>query len=500
MADVKVYTVQPRFEYGDRTGGWSFVDQLFSTGVDAVPAIGSIERDVYLAEAWKNEPTIAGAFTKWVEKAKTVDWKISGGRNAANFYSRVCSYAENGRGWDYLIDAGGFDYLATDKGFMTEMGRVLVDDDTKDELINLSPEDPNYDKVLDDNTVGAVGSIQHFDATRMVKIGFPDMEWRYFPEMGTPRSIPDENIIQVIPGASGRERLQGTGTCAMSRLYDAKQLMVGYLTFFRQEIGELPPELLIIINGQTADAIEDSYKKYKLAREQKGTDIYSGSWWIGTNDAANRVDAVIHNLKSANKSFSYGDFMEWWAKEIALNTGESVGDYWLMQHPGNTNTLMSVQAMKAEATGVGSFLQALERRINLWMLPQSVTFEFDNKNDEQDKRRAEIMGLNITNLKTLSEIGGENPVLAAEKLMELAVKWDILSPEMVQEDDLPTVVTSTMKELTQTKWIVTRDLEEYQVKPLLAEGSRDHEAALFVMNTLKDWYPDERTRQIASST
>ncbi|MHA2065737.1 MAG: hypothetical protein ACXABY_15275, partial [Candidatus Thorarchaeota archaeon] len=283
MAKPKIYSVQPRFKTGHRPGGWSLVDGIFRVGIGAdwqLPPYGTEVRDIYLAESWKNEPMIAGAFSTWVEKAQTTNWKVSGGRNNARLYANLFADADGSWGLHQGWCAG--DELYTDKGSMEELGRVTAR-----------------------STTGRVMGLSHLDSTRMVRLGKPGQTWRYYPELGKPVNIPDENIIQIMSQPQGRDRFRGYGYCAMSRLYDAKQLMLGYLTYFRQEIGDIPPELAVIINGLPASAVEDSLTKYKFDREGKGNSIYPKIWWLGNDDPSSQVSMSIHSLTVPNKSFSY---------------------------------------------------------------------------------------------------------------------------------------------------------------------------------------------------
>lgn len=494
MAKTKIYSVQPRFTQGALTGGWSYFEQIFGMGVD-LPAEGTLARESYLAHAWKNEPMTAGVFNKWVEKIQTVDWKIVGTRNNAKYYAEVFNDAENGRGWTHYC-AGSIDFLSTDKGECTELGRQAIDSNAIKVLyeppptnqIQIARERAKYDKALEKVTGGRIVDIQHLDSERLVKIGYPGSMWRYYPQNGQPVNMPDLNMFQITPMASARESLYGFGTCALARIIDAKNLMVGYLKFFRQEIGDLPPELAIIINGLPPTAVEDSYNRFRTEAAAQGLDTYKGRWWIGSDDIANPVSLSTHSLLPAQKAFDYNGMVEWWMKTLSLNVGESVGDYWLMQNPGNTNTLMSVQAMKADATGTGRYLQEKERLINYSIMPEGTFFEFDNKDDEQDKRQADILATRITNLKTLAEIGGESPIFDEKKLTELALQWDIIPQEFVSDANVSTVILSTMKDFwREDLWVVDRNHNEYPVNPMLT-SDRDKEAAKLVYGMMKEHY------------
>jgi hypothetical protein len=202
---------------------------------------------MYLSMVWQQEPMTAGVFSTWVEKAQTVNWKVVGGRTNANQYATLLHTADDNAGWSYHEGTGAMNYLTTDKGSMEELGRKGLNASLLHKLTEEAAptyvSDPNYavvKRLVKQATTGKVTSLQHLDAARLVKIGFPGMRWRYFPEIGMPVSIPDDNIIQITSLPSPMDSYIGYGVCPLSRLIDVKNLMVGYIKYFRQEIGDLP--------------------------------------------------------------------------------------------------------------------------------------------------------------------------------------------------------------------------------------------------------------------
>lgn len=443
---AKIYSVQPRFKTGDIPGGWQLIDGVLKLGTTGdVPAYGSAVRDSWLSMMWANEPMIAGAFSTWVEKAQTVNWKVIGGRNKARFYANLLHGADLGRGWTYHEGMCALDYLVCDKGQFEELGRQRKN-----------------------ATTGRVMGLQHIDSTRIVKMGNYGQYWRYFPETGKPVDLKDENIIQINSMPQGRDRFRGLGYCAMSRLLDAKQLMLGYLTYYRQEVGDLPPELVVILNGISGTAVRDSLNKYKMDREQAGHGIYPKVWWLGSDNPSNKVEMTIHNLTSPNKSFNYQTMIEWWIKIIALNTGEDVGEFWLVQHAGATKALQSIQHMKAKGKGVANYLQEKERRYNMDIMPFGVRFEYDNTDDEQDRNRADILATNLGNLDKMARMGLERMdfVFTMEEIRQMAIDWAII-PEDMEQQEVPHVIGSMLKEASTETWVVDRHWREYKREPIL---------------------------------
>lgn len=499
--DTQIFTVQPRFTVGDTPHGWASVDTMFRLGTTAgnIPTYGSEYRDAYLALEWMSEPTLAGAFSTWVEKAQTVEWWITGGRNSANYYARVLHDADGGAGWTYHEGACAIDYLSTDKGSMEELGREDLTPEVIQQLRNLYEtvkfskqgfiDQAALDRILADATFGRVAGIQHLDSVRMMRAGLPGARWRYYPETHPPVFIPDMNMLQVTSMPSARDRMRGFGYCAMSRLLDAKSLMLGYLIYHRQEIGDLPPELLVIINGLPQTTVDDSYAKYKLDRENNGSDVYSRLWWLGSDDPMNPVSVQVLNLLTSNKSFNYQFMVEWWVKNIAVNIGADVGEIWLLQS-GESKTVQSVQAMKAEGKGVAKYLQEKERRFNTDIMPYGVTFEYDNPNDDHDKQVSDIVAVKVKNLKELASIGvdRQDPAFTIEEVRRLAMEWKVVPQDLVEEE-VPAVFGAILKQMFDDDlYVVDRHLNMRKFEPEVKLKGADAEAARYTYNVLSDIY------------
>lgn len=500
MTDTKVFTVQPRFKYGDTSPGWGMIDGIFKIG-EGVPPYGSQFRDMYLAYSWFNEPIMAGVFSTWIEKAQTITWKITGGRNLANFYARILHEADDGRGWTWHEGAGALDYLTTDKGSMEELGRKTLTPQLIHQLQDYYQKvasNPNgrdlvdLQNLINKAVLGQVASVQHLDSTRLMDTGLPGMRWRYYPDNGYPISIPDQNIIQVMSLPSGRDRHPGSGYSALSRILDGKNLMLGYLNYLRQEVGDLPPELIAIINGLSSTDFTDILNKYKVDKQAREIDEYGKILWMGSDDPSNPVTLDIKSLVTASKSFSYKDMSEWWVKTCAENVGEDVGEFWLLQR-GESKTVQTVQAMKSKGKGVAKYLQEKERLYNMKVMPFGEKFEYDNQDDDQDKLAADILATKIGNLTSISALGvdRQDPIYSKEEIQNLAKIWGIIPPEMSGES-VPVVLGAMVKEIsTPDQWVVTQHLEEYPVKPLL-KSDKDLRAAAYLYHTFKEQYVQSR--------
>jgi hypothetical protein len=419
---------------------------------------------------------LAGAIVTQTDRIATTGWYLRGGRNLAQKYARIFHQAEGGAGWARLISLLYQDYLTTNRGSMLELGRS----------------DP-------DKNSGPVLGLQHLDACRVMRTGNPEKPWRYLPEWGEGIDLWAENVIQICSQSSSRDHLRGSGLCAVERLRESIGLMVGWLTHDQQMLGNLPPEAIAIFNGLSFDKVQKSYEAYQarrkalLAQGRSTTPVYAGFWMMGSDNPSTPVDVRIVNLRRTDQ-YDRNLFYEWWVKLIALNLQASVGQFWLIQHPGATKAVEGIQMEMESGKGVGRWAQELEWQINWKVLPPGVKFYFDTQDDLQDQRHAEILGRNINSLVQLASISdayGE-PLQTLDELRALAVEWGIL-PETVVSENLPTIVGQRLKELGGVTTVVRCDLSTYELPPVLP--SRWRERFLRVAEALEKAYSPAALKQ-----
>lgn len=352
---------------------------------------------------------------------------VTGGKIRAPKAARMLHGTEGGKGFTYYIGLEGLDFLATDKGAWTELGRGRKG-----------------------SIFGPVLGIQHLDSVRMIhsldktkKVA----QWYYLPEYGEAVPIPDENLIRITPAASGRDKFRGLGYCAVSRLYDTLELMIGFLQYYRQKIGNLPPQWIAIWDNLSRDKLETAYRAYMAGRANDQSDLWPGVFNIGSDDPLNPIRLNLTSLVGLPESFDWNTMQEWWAKVVILNIGEAIGDYWLIQHAGiGGGQAYSVQAEKARGRGTGRFIHEVELRFNTEIMPVGVTFKFDAPDDEQDERRAEILSTNMQTIVNMAKAGMERGefVFTIEEVRKSAIEWGVIDPEIAGED-VPMVIGAVLK-------------------------------------------------------
>lgn len=486
---TKTYSVQPRFAGRSvQPTGWAWIDYLFRTFRKSnIPAYGTWQRDVYLAEIWKIEPILAGIYNAFIERVQTRQWKVTGGRINATRGARALNASEGGLGFEYMLGLWAGDFIHTDKGVFGEKGRRRKG-----------------------AIVGPVLSLQHIDATRMVRNFRRDTlptprkqsfaHWVYLPQEGEPVRVPDQNLIRIIPQPSGRDKFRGQGYCATSRIHDALEMMLGFLIYYRQKIGNLPPQLIAIINGMTMEQFEAAYAAYEVGRKTKDSDVYPGIFFLGSDDPATPVSITTSQFSGLPDGFDWMQFAEWWVKVAALNIGEASGEYWLLQHAGIGQAGYAVQSQTARGRGAGKFIYDVGMRLNLEVMPHGATFSFDAPDDEQDQQRAEILATNMATIERMAKSGAERGelVFTVDEIRQAAIEIGVLDQEVAGED-VPFAVGAMLKSVVQIdepQIHVCSDGRIIEIKPLLTGKSAD--AARELYKVLEGYYVPRMQHKVAS--
>ena len=472
VTNTKVYSIQPRFTRGlvAPATGWAWVDYLFrSYSKSKLPAYGTWQRDVFLAEVWKQEPVLAGVFNAFIERVQTRQWKVSGARNKAMRSVRLLNGAEGGQGFGFFLGLQAADFLITDKGAMAEKGRQRKG-----------------------ATTGPVMGLQHLDATRMVmNYDLKDKRrqpgrWVYLPQEGEPVAVPNANLLHIIPAPSGRDRFQGLGYCTMSRLYDAMEMMIGFLTYYRQKIGNLPPQLIAILNGMSKEQLDSAYRNYQMERANKDSDVYPGVFFLGSDDPANPVTLTTTQFAGLPDGFDWNTFADWWVKLVALNIGESAGDYWLLQHMGlGGGQGYVVQQEMARGRGSGRFVFEMETKINVEVLPIGVEFSFDAPDDEEDARKADILSTNIVSMLNMAKAGAERGefLYTIDEIRDKSVELGVL-PSAATGREVPTSLGVMLKRyagLDEPQVYVTSDYRTIEIAPHITGKTADIARELYML-------------------
>lgn len=389
-----VSSIQPRFRQSTVDDAFSFMTSV-ARKADDLPDYGDPQRDVELRKIWKTEPILSGAVSSMVQKMVSVGWTLTGGRNRAARFAGVLHNAEGGAGWGAFIAKLVQDYLTLDRGAFFELGRL--------------------------SATGPVDDVYNLDALHCTLTGNIESPVLYQAALdGKTRKLSSDYAVHLASLPSPSEGLKGLGFSAVSRAIKSAKLLLALYTYDSEKLSHMPPEGLVAITGLTFKQVQDAMKMYKDERDKRGQYVFPGILWLAS--ALGTVDVKMIPFSTLPESFDREVVVTLYVYTLALAFGVDAREFWPATVTGATKADALIQAQKAKGKGPGEVMSSIERSINFHVLPDGVSFAFDFSDDEEDRLKAEIDGMRITNAGTLVD----KTILSPEEARQLLVTQRVL--------------------------------------------------------------------------
>lgn len=345
---------------------------------------GSPRRDIDLREFVyrPGNDILQGAVSSMVKKFKAMNWVIEGPQRVVNRYQPVMAEAEFGQGWGHLLAKVLADYLTQDKGAFIELiGRG-------------DPAGPIEGPVL---------GIAHLDAGLCQLTGnltYPVLFNN--PKDGLPHKLHASRVVHLVDMPSPSEVMLNTGFCAVSRVIASSQVLLKLARYKNEKLSDLPPAGIMAINNILPSQWDDMDARYERERRRQGQTYWANVMRVFGLDPQKPVSIDFTSFAQLPEQFDESSATEIYINIVALAFGVDVREFWpLSAGPLGTATETLVQHQKAKGKGVGDIISTLERAINWKILPPSVSFRFDFKDDEEDAQRVEINRQKVTTIMAM---------------------------------------------------------------------------------------------------
>lgn len=403
-----------------------------------VAAWWSPQRDYDLRDFWMREGNdiLQGAVSSMVKWGKTLAWVLEGPQRIANREQKMLSESEFSEGWGTLISKALLDYYTQDKGASIE-------------LIGAGASDGPLE--------GPVLGLAHLDAQYVQPTGDPVYPILFHnPKDDKSHKLHTTRVIRIVDMPSPNEVMCGIGFCAVSRVIAASQVLMKLARYKNEKLSDMPEAGLLILNNILPRQWDDAQANQQRARRKLGQEIWSNIMTLFSIDPAQPATANFTSFANIPDGFDELTSTNLYVNIVALAFGVDPREFWPISSGRlGTATESVVQDQKAEGKGKGDIIAALERAINWRVLPDSVSFRFDFRDDQKDKLKAEINDIKVSSIMKLwdSELvraGGEPPVSAIELRQMLAdnvpdyFKPDFLTVDATDEEE----VTDTEREET----------------------------------------------------
>lgn len=387
----------------------------------------SVARDRELRAYVRKSTALAGITYGRVTAIKNLDWKIVADDKADE--SKLDDYYEM------------FEQSHFGEGLRTLVGLYTTDNYTQDngsfiELIGKGVETRHVDSF--GNQFTAKGELKKENIETFASI---DASWAfrtYNREWPVVYTNPWSGQIHILHWTRVIARSQfpqsyelgrGVGLCATSRAFQALEIMQASNEYIYEKMTGQSPEIAIVQNVAIR-AIEAAVSDGAIQADNKGLVRFKGIVFV-PSDMNPNAEAKIEKvgIKSTPDGWDREKEMTLALYLIAMAYATDARDLgWPATQTGATKADAEIQDLKTSGRGRSDTIRDLEEVLTNRILPKGLRFEFDVKDDLEDKRKAEIAKIRAETLA----INIQSGVLDANEAREMAAREGDIMPEFLE--------------------------------------------------------------------
>jgi len=371
-------SIQDRATKPDDVGGGVDIFANFVRAGTMVAPWWSFQRDRDLRKFWIGNDYVAGTMFATCGKVANMGWKIipkdrtvNSQVQLADFYTKILRESpEYGKGWMTAILKFALDLQSTDNGAFME---VIGGGDPTGPII------------------GAPVSLAHLDSNRCTRTSNPIYPVVYTDTDSRRYKLHYTRVIFASQMPSADVQMNDVGLSAVSRCIDNAQVLNDLIIYKQEKMGSRPPRgILVGEKGITAQEIMMAFQRAEEMDDTLGFEHFRRMVAIAPKQGRGEISLSLMDLASLPDGFDERNSVELGIYAIALGFGVDVREIWPATVSGATKADAMIQHLKARGKGIGQILTAIETQINQKFLPDTLIFQFDLQDDEQDALRAEV--------------------------------------------------------------------------------------------------------------
>jgi SPP1 gp7 family putative phage head morphogenesis protein len=454
--EVSRRSVQENPKVTENTVGFenSIVFNL-ATIADTLPAWGGSQanvrlRDQQIRKFWPTEPILASTVFAMTLRNTTFSWKLTGPENTVAIVQQILHMSDLGRGWRSLISKVSTDLFTQDNGAFMEVIRQTD-----------SPDSP-------------VMNIAHLDAERCTRTGNLETPVLYRDTKGRTHDLKWYQVSTLEEFPSPVETMYSVQLCAVSRVLRAAQILRDIGVYQREKISGSNPNAIHITNSIGQRELEDAMVQHKATQAARGMTRYIVPLIVAGVDPTSPVSIETIDLKSLPDGFDVEIAMKWYINQLALGFGVDYQD--LAPLPGGglgTSNQSQILHEKSKGKGPGAFMQMMEYQFNFHgLIPQTITFEYDEQDTLEDKAQAELFDLESDAIKKNIESGALTPRAGTQLLLDKGFIGEEVF-ELVLEEMEATAAMATEDRQREIARDVTTDVMAQDDQPIQNKAMTD---------------------------
>lgn len=406
----------------DVTGGGAFFLLNLGAKLDEEPAWNPLYpnwRDRYLRQFSRTESMVASAIYSMKTRIGTLNYNLNGPPRVKKFSQELLNNPAQGMNGDNLssiVQKISDDLDTSDNGAFLELWRAGRADKAP----------PKGAPVV---------GFAHLDSRLCWRSFDPEFPvWYTDPVTGLIRKIHKERVVYSADNVQPIELARGIGFCAVSRALRMVRVFRSMQIFVDEKVSGRFTRALGAISGVSAGQVKKALQNHQDNADSKGYVVYNDIPFLidPSTEGRNDIKILLQDLASIPDGFNFRDDADLYAYILAFCWGVDAREFWPATQSGATKADATVQNMKARGRGIGNRIQTVEYMLRA-ALPETVEFEYDFSDDDQDEAQARIQGMRLNNLSTLQRDGALNPL----ELRAIAIAEGIIDGKLLEDLDLP---------------------------------------------------------------
>lgn len=417
------YSVQSRADNApfapttDVTGAGLFWIQL-GNRLDEEPAFNPIYphwRDVYLDNFARSEPMLASAVYAMCTRISGLNYALNGPPRAKKLAADLLKNPGLGDNLRTTVQKSISDLHTADNGVFWELLRA--------------------GNPLSDAGNRPVLGFAHLDSRQCWRSFDPEFPvWYTNPITHDIRKLHKSRVIMSSDNPRPTELARGIGFCATSRVLRMTRIFRDMETFLSEKIGGRFNRAIGTVSGVTPKQLKDALIQNNEVADAKGYVVYKDiPFLVSPNmEKGNEIKLMVQDLASIPDGFEFKSDADIYAYILAFCFGVDAREFWPATSSGATKADATVQNMKARGKGIGNDIETIEDMVRQ-CLPDTVSFEYDFTDDDQDKMEADIHQVKAMTHQVYVTIGA----ITGQEARALAIADGVLDGDVLQNSSVP---------------------------------------------------------------
>lgn len=338
---------------------------------DEIPEWGTDvkARDRELRRFMLKESYFMSALGTVVARNMGFDWTLHGPPRVMANQQEMLNHANMGKGWLDFVAKVSIDLYTQDSGAFVEIVRAGE---------NPTPASP-------------IIGLNHLEAARCWHTGNPGEPVLYRDLKEVFHKLAWHQVVTLSELPAPVERLPGIQICALSRMLRAAQVIRNITLYKEEKTGGRFNRALHIVQGITADQINDALSKLNVRADAQGLVRYTQPLVVPTRSKDAKLDLKTLELAALPEGWDEEKMFKMYIAIIAMAFLSDYQDFAPL--PGGnlgTSAQSEILHLKTRGKGPALFRKLVTHMLNHEILPKAVEFKYEEQDLGAEKQEADI--------------------------------------------------------------------------------------------------------------